>query len=274
MISESTNPFTGRDRFKTRSFRNKVVIGVLFISAVVTMSLFLSIFPGAFLFMLLGDAIALGGAYYLSIVWDKRPIRISCGKCEKIILSNTPWVCGVCKQPNTNGNESSFLDRCSHCGNEPKAYKCHHKIGEEFCGQVIFLTEDHDETDYAYRLNSPAELSKETKRAEKLSSNREEIEDLEHEINKNRRVIIKTQLDERLNAIKKETVEDKRPVGEAKKEGLKNFFDAKSTVKQAAREQKAANAEKHKGDRRARMEDDAIVDMWAQNEMSKGADEK
>jgi len=124
VISESTNPLTSRDRFKTRTFRNVVVIGVLFILVVIVMSELISVLsPGESIPMLIGDAIALVGAYYLYIVWDKRPIRLSCPKCERIISSNTPWVCGFCGKENRNANEFPFVDKCCHCGAEPKEYR-------------------------------------------------------------------------------------------------------------------------------------------------------
>jgi hypothetical protein len=248
-----------------------VVIASLFIFAVILMSWLVSIFyPGVFLLKLLGDAIALLGAYFLYIIWDKRPIRLRCENCRKIISSNTPWVCGVCKRPNRDAIEYPFVRHCGYedCGAEPKTYRCHH------CEEFVFLTDDEDKINYAYRLNSPTEISKAEERAEKLKSKQEEVEDIDHEINMGRRTILKVQLDERLSEIKKKSNKVLKPVGEAKREGLKEFFDAKAAVKQAAREQKAANAEKHKDNRRARMEDDAIVDLWAQNEMNKGEGEK
>jgi hypothetical protein len=179
-------------------------------------------------------------------------------------------VCGSCKQPNGNGNEYPFVDKCGHCGAEPKTYKCHY----EGCGELIFLTDDHDKIDYAHRLNSPTDISKAEERAEKLRSNQEAKEDIDHDIDMGRRNILKARLDERLNEIEQNSNKVQKSVGEAKREGLREFFDVKSAVKQAAREQKAANAEKHKDNKRARMEDDAIVDLWAQNEMNKGEGEK
>ncbi len=153
MIFESTNPLTSRARFKSRDLRNKITISVLFTAVVAVMSLFVSMGRGGFLLMLLGDAIALLGARLLYLIWHKRPIRLRCRKCGKIILSNTPWVCGFCGVENRNADEYSFVDRCSDCKDVPKAYRCHH-IDENGkpCGEIVFLSADKSERGYAYCL--------------------------------------------------------------------------------------------------------------------------
>lgn len=150
MIFEPTTPKTSRSRFKLRTIHNFVALFAIFIVLVAVISMVSSMwsFP-----MLMGDAIAFGIVYYLFTLWDKRPIGMECNHCGKYLASNTPWVCGYCKKPNTNANDYPFLGPCAHCGNEPKAYKCHHKD----CGQLIFFSEDMDGSNYAYCLNSPNE---------------------------------------------------------------------------------------------------------------------
>ncbi len=105
--------------------------------------------------MLVVDGIAWGVAYGFYIICDKRPIRLRCPKCKKIILSNTPWVCGFCGKENRNANKNPFVDKCGHCEDEPKAYRCHHKINEKPCGELNFLTADPIERGYAYCVSSP-----------------------------------------------------------------------------------------------------------------------
>jgi hypothetical protein len=89
--------------------------------------------------------------YCLHVIWHMRPFRIRCPECRKIVLSNTPWVCGFCKEPNSNAVEHSLLDKCAHCGNEPKSYRCHH------CEGLIFFSDDRDVINYAFCINAPKE---------------------------------------------------------------------------------------------------------------------
>jgi hypothetical protein len=126
----------------------------------------------SFPLMLVGDVAALVISYILYLLWHDRPISLQCAneKCRKLILSNTPWVCGFCKQTNRNANQFPFVHQCAHCGDEAKTYRCHH------CGEFIFLTKDEDKINYAYSLNAPAEKSSDDKYAEnlkKLRANKE-----------------------------------------------------------------------------------------------------
>lgn len=200
MILDSKNPRTIRDRFIARKFRVKVAIGIIFLGAIALMSWFLAAFMpnGALLRMLIGDAIALGVAYYFYIIWDKRPVQLACPNCEKIISSNTPWVCSVCKRVNTNTTEFPFVHKCGNpeCGVEPKSYRCHHQDADgKACREIIFLSDDEDRTNYAYAVNSPTEVKPPDERTVKRQAHDDTKEDKTHEIEL-------TELDLKLKKIK------------------------------------------------------------------------
>jgi hypothetical protein len=90
------------------------------------------------------DYAAIAICWYLVFhVWDKNPIWICCPHCDKLIASNTPWICGFKQCRNENVDEYPFVHTCEHCRAEPKAYECHH------CGKLIFLTSDELKQNYA-----------------------------------------------------------------------------------------------------------------------------
>ena len=122
--------------------------------------------------LLIVDAVALGGVFYFYMLWNKRPIKFCCSECDALILSNRPWVCGVCGTKNTDTINFPFVYKCKNqdCGNEPKAYRCHH------CEEFIFLTEDRDTLNFAYSLNSPADVPKPDAHADKLKGLRQKKE--------------------------------------------------------------------------------------------------
>jgi hypothetical protein len=249
---ETPDPLTARSRFISRRPRNIGVIGGMFILCVSALSLFWSILlPGAFLPMLACDVLALSGAYYLYVLWDKRPIRLCCG-CEEILLTTTPWVCGVCKRVNRNANEYPFVHRCEHsdCGAEPKAYKCHH------CNELIFLTEDEDKTNYAYCLNSPDELPKPDERAEKLKKIKEKKEEKEAVLDS---LKVEEELRKKRRALK---VEKKKTA----KEHLKESVSSRMELEQARDALKASFARKYKGSKLRRM--NAALDDCVQRQLA------
>ena len=235
MIFESTNPLTSRDRFKSRTVLNLAIIAAIFIASVVVLSWFASLLFSGFLPLLLVDAACIAGAYYLYILWDKRPIRLQCPECGRIILSNTPWVCGVCKQPNRNTTDYPFVHRCEHedCRAEPKAYKCH------LCNELLFLSEDEDKTNYAHCLNSPDEIPEPDERVEKLKKVGEKKQDKADKIEL-------AELDERLRAIRKRLKVEKK---KSAKEVLKADVDSMMELEEAAIALKAEITEECKGDK-------------------------
>ena len=88
--------------------------------------------------MLVVDVIAIGLAFFMYLLWDKRPIKIRCEHCKQVISSETPWLCPACKGENTDTVHFPFMHQCKHCAAVPKAYSCHH------CGELTFLSDDKD----------------------------------------------------------------------------------------------------------------------------------
>lgn len=127
--------------------------------------------------MLVGDAIALGVVYYLFTIWDKRPIQLRCTNCRNTISSSTPWVCRNCGAKNLDTENYPFLFKCEKCGVEPQAYRCHHKKADNTdCGEMLFFGPDKNANNYAYCLNSPAEIPKPDQHAAELKELREKRE--------------------------------------------------------------------------------------------------
>jgi outer membrane murein-binding lipoprotein Lpp len=262
----SVDPLTSRSRFKSRTADNLIALVAVFVLVVFVLSALATLMGLGFGGMLLFDAIAVGGVWYFYNIWQDRPIQLECLACRNIVSSSTPWVCGFCKQTNINASEYPFVDRCSHCGAEPKSYKCHH------CGELIYLSEDHDPRNYAYCLNSPKERSGLEKREEKMKVKRQKLQKIELEISEKQRGIVKAQLDARLKEIKKSLDVKRQPTLEAKKEELAQVVDSGAAVLRAANDQKARHkAEIKNAAERRRV--DLLVDQWVERELTKADDE-
>ena len=192
-----------------RLFENMLVIAGVFVVSVFVFSIICAqVFPSPMVPMLVIDVVALLAACYFYKVWERRAIRLVCGECQRIISSNSAWVCSVCKKANVHANEFPFVHKCEHCGAEPKAYRCHHKD----CGKMIFLTDDHDSTDFAYRVNSDAPMSESEKEAAARTSKMQKAEDQKQEMrqmidmkNSEKELV---DLHEQLEAKKKKTPEE------------------------------------------------------------------
>lgn len=211
------------------------VIAAMFIFAVTVMSFFSSVvFPGHAMPMLVGDVILLAGAYCLYIIEEKEPIRLRCDKCGKILLSNTPWVCSACKQPNMNATEFPFVHKCGHgnCGAEPKAYRCHH------CNQVVFLSKDCDATNYAYSIIPPAQIPVADKHAEKL---KQLLEKKEKKLAERDVALVAEELAKIRKRIRSEK-QEKKTAKQLLQEGVESDME----LEEAAIELKAAYADKYK----------------------------
>ena len=162
-----------------RLFENMLVIAGMFLVFVFVFSFICAqVFSNPMVPMLCIDIAALLAAYYFYKVWERRAIRLACRECERVISSNSAWVCSVCKKANVHANEFPFVHKCEHCGAEPKAYRCHHKD----CGKMIFLTDDHDSTDFAYRVNSEAPVSDSDKEAAARTNKLKKVEEQKQEI--------------------------------------------------------------------------------------------
>jgi hypothetical protein len=74
----------------------------------------------------------------LNLLGTKFTMGVLCDQhtCGKYIPSDAAWFCGYCDCNNTQGDASSFLDKCAMCGISPKSYICPH------CTQINFLDEE------------------------------------------------------------------------------------------------------------------------------------
>ena len=229
-----------------------VEIGAMFTIAVALLSWISShLIPGAFP-MMVGDAFALVGAYYLYIAWDKRPIRMACPKCNRIILSNTPWFCAECEHQNRNTTDFPFVHKCEKCGTEPKAYRCHHSP----CSEILFFSEDKDATNYTYRLNFPGEAPKLDERTIKLAKSQEIKEDKREEV-------AIAELDLQLKEINEQIKgpKIKTPL-EQKIEMADRFYEASMGIDEHCRKRRAEAAELYKNDpERYKKANDVIKDI-------------
>src|SRR5581483_2955640 len=128
------NPRGARNQFRLPTLKNCVLVGGIFVAG----ALIFAQLPFSFLLDLILGCVLY---YFYFNIWSFEPIRFSCPHCGWVVATNTPWICGVCEQKNQNADDFPFVHRCEHCGNEPKAYRCHHKD----CGNIIFLTDDEQE---------------------------------------------------------------------------------------------------------------------------------
>jgi predicted RNA-binding Zn-ribbon protein involved in translation (DUF1610 family) len=132
------SPITAKRQFRFRPLIN--FSGALLVFVVV--AFIVAPFPYAWII----DAVLIAILFFLYFyVLDKRAINFDCPNCGEHIATNTAWTCGNCSAGNLNGDDFPFINRCQHCGVEPKAYQCHHKN----CGELIFLGRDKQQTGFA-----------------------------------------------------------------------------------------------------------------------------
>jgi hypothetical protein len=233
-LTFSENPLSGKSRFKLRKFNNYLLAIVIFIPFA-----FLSayLFAPNFLFAWIADAVAIAVLlYFYRSFLKKRAIKICCPHCFKYIRSNTPWTCGFCREKNGRVDEFPFVNQCEHCGAEPKAYRCHY----EECGKLIFLTEDHLESNYASRADAPVE----DRTQHEITVQEQERRAKEHEITM---LDLNAKLDERLTASRRqrEFTKKKSPLESVKENFEKEFADVMA-AEEFADEQEVFYEEKYK----------------------------
>ena len=229
MFTES--PFTARQRFQFRPLANWLFCAVVFAATALLLGL---IIPGPLVW--LADGVAIAILYYANFyVLEHRPIKLRCPQCWNFVRTNTPWVCGFCLRNNEHADEFPVINRCEHCGAEPRAYQCHH------CQQLIYLTEDRLNRNFATCLNPPGQAAPPPE--DEMTLLRKEKEKLEHEI-------AMTELTAKLEAGKQrlEFGKKKSPREEIEESFAK--YDARVMGKEEfARKQRAIYAERYKDDR-------------------------
>lgn len=197
----------------------------------VAWALIFSQFPFAWI----ADIVAVGILFFIYFhLLENRVIGIRCPHCSKYIATNTPWVCGFCQKENRSVDLFPFVHRCEHCGAEPKAYRCHHRI----CGKVIFLTNDELEDNHATCRNSlPSAPS-----SDPTADRKEAKEALSHEIEM-------ADLASKLDHIKQRTAlgKKKTPNEEIEESFIKHHARVMGS-QEFARRQRAVFAEQFKDD--------------------------
>lgn len=239
-----------KTEFKVRSLKNWAAC----IAGFVLWALLMAPFP----FRWLADAIGIAVAWYiLFFVLEKRAVGLRCPGCLKYIASNTPWVCGFCKGENRKPDEFPFVHQCEKCSAQPKAYKCHHKSGDKPCGRIIFLSEDEQEQNYAYCLNTEIPTPPEDKKLQRNESK----EALIHEIEM-------ADLATKLDAIKQRAdFGKKKTPGEEIQDSFEKHHARFMGTREFARRQRAVNAEKFKDDpEMLRFADEALED-WERSRL-------
>lgn len=213
-----------------------------------------AILVSPFRFWWIADAIAIAILYYVYFnILEKRAIGLRCPGCLKYIATNTPWVCGFCKAENRKPDEFPFVHQCEHCSAQPKAYKCHHRN----CGRIIFLTEDEQEQNYAYCLNTETQRPPEDTRAQRVESKEALAHELEMADLASKLDGFKQRADFSKKKSPKEEIEDSFEKHHARFMGTREF----------ARKQRAANAEKFKDDPEMLKFANEALDDWERSRL-------
>ena len=271
MIFGAIDPLKSRARFESRSVEILGVLAVVFLTLVILVSWISANVFSSFAMMLAGDVVAFGVCAVLYLQSHKRPLHIRCDGCRKIILSNTPWICGECGHQNLDTENFSLLQECANCHTAPKAYKCHHPPSDNLrpSDHLIFFSVDRDKKNVAKRLVSEAPRSK--RRAKSVAEMVESHEDKKLQIETVKLDLVEAQLNERLETIKKRAVvESPSSDLDAKLTSLKKHMDTWTAVDEAARQQKARNAEDCKDVPKERKRRDTIVDDWVFRQKAEG----
>ena len=248
---QTCDPLKARQWFKLRTATNWTIIIVAFVSLVFVLQ---NLLPP-----IIADAIAIALAFAVFFYYlEKRSIGIECPACHQHIETNTAWVCGFCKEMTVRTDEFPFIGRCEHeeCGQEPKAYKCHH------CGELIFFTNDKLKINYATCANAQVEVKSEPvgkdPTADKVRQQQDEKRDLQHELELTR---LKGDLKEAKSKIKPP------PAKKTAFEELEEYYKSSVGSEDAAKKWKTAIDEEFKDDPVEREKRHRVVDQWVRNRM-------
>jgi len=178
-MTNTTNPMEARKWFALREPINWAIC----IGAFVPIYFLTMIILG----WILATVLCIAVIYFVFFfVLEKRAIGIECS-CGKYVLTNTPWICGVCGHTNRLVDDFPFVGRCQNpdCRAEPKAYECHH------CENLIFLTRDRQRTGFARCAN----YSTKSDSIKKRDSHQELVTDKNESIERKTLDVQETELD-------------------------------------------------------------------------------
>lgn len=249
---QTCDPLTARQWFKLRTATNWAVTIVVFIPLVFVLQNFVPLF--------IADVIAIAVAFCLFFFFlHKRAIGIKCSnpKCGKYIETNTPWICGFKQCRNDQVDDFPFVNRCQHCGAEPKAYKCHH------CGELIFFTEDQLKINFAKCVNLPVKG-----KPFKKDKDSESIEKYSKDIQVTELQVKKAKLDLELKGVK-EYLDPKKEKTQREilEESISNFEDRNLSGAEIVERKKAENAKKFKNNPAELERQNLLVDQWARDHL-------
>ena len=243
LIAQQCDLLKARAWFKMRAGVNGVVTIVLFIPVYFVLMLIFG--------TIIAFAVSTTATFALFFfVLDKRAVKIRCDKCQKPIMTNTPWVCGFCKAANKNVDDFPFIHRCQHCGAEPKAYKCHH------CGELIYLSDDQLKANHAFCLGTEVKLVPPPPPPDEVTLQKREVQTLRHQV-------IVARLTAELNKVKSNVeLSKKKSPEELIEASLTEHLASNMAGFRAARNVKMALAEELKDDPELLEKANASVDMW------------
>jgi hypothetical protein len=248
---QTTDPLEARMWFKWREPVNWAIVLFSFIV------LDAVLWPVAGGFIAGSASIAVMFCVFFFIL-HKRTIGIECPHCKNYIETNTPWICGVCGAANLHTDDFPFVGRCEHCRAEPKAYQCHHRT----CRELIFLTKDKLEINFARCVNMPFAQDPEPVKEE------DDVEKLDKGIQLTERMVKKAKLDAELMEIERITKPPKeKPLREILEDDLTRLLDRDMGAAEIGERMRATLAEKYKNDPEALKRANLTIDRFVRDHL-------
>lgn len=237
----AVNPLNAKFWFRVRTIVDFAITALICAFAVLIFTQFLPTW--------LADSVAIVLSMFLyAVVVSKRPIKVRCPNCQNIVLTNVPWVCGFCGATNKKPESFPFVHRCEQCGAEPKAYMCHHRN----CGELIFLSVDHLESNFAYCMNTRAAPDPNARKTQRVEERLEKEHALQVE-----------ELEAKIEDIRKRREQSvpKNPLDQ-KKDSLDRHYAMTMAAREMAKKKKAEAAVTFKNDPEGLKDAEDAIDDW------------
>lgn len=251
---QTCDPLQARQWFKLREVVNLVAVVIGFI----VLDLILWLFFGGFIAGTVSIVVAFCVFFF---VLHKRTIGITCPGCGNVIETDTPWICGVCGAENLHTDDFPFVGRCGNekCRAKPKAYQCHHKKNDKYCGQLIFFTKDRQEINFARCVNFSVSQKQKPVQVKK-DEHKEKVVELNKNIELTKLEVDKAKLDAEWKSYK-DVLEPLKPKSKAERlrSGVRNRTEVDEEVRRlkAEADKEFANDKKARKRRYLEIEDEA-----------------
>ncbi|HVT27128.1 MAG TPA: hypothetical protein VHE81_03835 [Lacipirellulaceae bacterium] len=246
IFSSAVDPIHSRFWFYIRTFVHFLgciswCAGIIFVLTLIGVSPWIS------------DPIAIAITLYAYVaILTKQPLKIRCEHCHGYITTNTPWVCGFCGAKNDDVDEYPFVNKCKHCGAPPKAYKCHHSN----CGELIYLSEDRLDANFAYCYTRNVEAPPLPRQALR----QEEQLEKEHALKMRK-------IDSDIAALEKGAMPPKlQSVSDQKREKLERMLDAHLSAREWANKKRAEIAIRFKDDPEGLEKANMLIERFLEEE--------